>query len=99
MGIRVECYSGHKANERPVRFYIGNRKLEVEELVDRWYGEDHDYFKLLADDCCTYVLKYHRFEDQWELIFYSAPNLPPWVSRDLNDLKPGSKNRPSRWIN
>ena len=35
--IHVECYSGHKANERPVAFIYEGRRREVEEIVDRWY--------------------------------------------------------------
>jgi hypothetical protein len=76
MRIRVECYSGHKSNERPVRFFLGDRELEVKELVDRWYGEDHEYFKLLADDGNTYILKFQRPGDRWDLIEFSTPNLP-----------------------
>lgn len=70
MRIEVQCYSGYKADERPVRFHMGERQLEVEEVMDRWYGEDHEYFKVLADDGAIYVLKHHRPQDWWELIQY-----------------------------
>ena len=76
MKVRVECHSGYKTDKRPVRFYLGERELGVKELLDRWYGQDYDYFKLLADDGDTYILKYHPLEDYWKLVFYSAPNLP-----------------------
>jgi hypothetical protein len=76
MKIKVECYSGYKANERPLRFYIGNRVLEVKDLLDRWYGEEADYFKLVADDGNKYILKYDREGDSWELTMYSAPGSP-----------------------
>ena len=33
MKIKVECYSGYKANERPLRFHIGKRVLEVKDLL------------------------------------------------------------------
>jgi hypothetical protein len=76
MRIRVESYSGYKANERPIRFYIGDKVLEVKELVDRWFGEEADFFKLVADDGNNYILKYDRDEDSWELTMYSAPATP-----------------------
>lgn len=76
MRIRVECHSGYKANERPLRFFLGERKVEVRELLDRWYGEDYEYFKLLADDGNTYIFKYRRAQDSWELVEFSIPNLP-----------------------
>ena len=38
--VSVECYSGHKANERPVAFAFQERCWEVAEIVDRWYEEE-----------------------------------------------------------
>jgi hypothetical protein len=73
MQVRVECYSGYKPDERPVRFYLGERKLEVEAVLDRWYGEDDDYFKLRADDGNIYILKHLRAVDEWELTLFSRP--------------------------
>ncbi|MGQ9859617.1 MAG: hypothetical protein ACUVS3_13160 [Thermodesulfobacteriota bacterium] len=68
MRIRVQCYSGYKADERPVRLYLGESSLEVKEVLDRWYGEDHDYFKVRADDQEVYLLRHSRADDTWELI-------------------------------
>jgi len=82
MDVKVECYSGYKAQERPVRFSLGKKVLNVVEILDRWYGEDHDYFKLLADDGNTYLLCYARDEDRWELTMFEGKELPkkdhPW---------------------
>ncbi len=33
--IKVECYSGSKADEYPKCFYWGNRKYEIKEILDR----------------------------------------------------------------
>ena len=63
--IDVVAYSGFKANERPVYFVLDDQKRKVEEILDRWYGQDHDYFKVLADDGCQYLLKWHRSSDNW----------------------------------
>ena len=72
MKIRVETYDGYRAGERPLRFHIGAKKREVLEVLDRWFGEDHDYFKVIADDGGVYVLRYNRSEDSWELTQYRA---------------------------
>jgi hypothetical protein len=72
MKIRVETYDGYRAGERPLRFHIGAKKREVVEVLDRWFGEDHDYFKVIADDGGVYVLRYNRSEDSWELTQYRA---------------------------
>ena len=63
--IKVWAYSGYKANERPLRFSLGEKQLTVEDILDRWYGEKHDYFKILADDAETYLLKWDREADVW----------------------------------
>ena len=50
MKIEVVAYSGYKANERPLYFVLEQNKLGVVNVVDRWYGVEHDYFKVLAED-------------------------------------------------
>jgi len=66
--IQVVAYSGYKANERPLHFVMDDRKLEVTSLIDRWYGEEHDYFKVLADDGKVYVLRWERGLDLWFVV-------------------------------
>ena len=66
--IKVVAYSGYKANERPLRLTIDDKEMEVEQIIRRWYGEDHDYFKCLANNGEVYVLKWHRIRDQWLLL-------------------------------
>ncbi len=63
--IDVVAYSGYKANERPVLFVLDDQKKEVKEIKDRWFGPDHDCFKVLADDGCVYLLKWQRSSDKW----------------------------------
>ncbi len=66
--ITVESYSGYRADERPTAFTLGTRSIQVAEVVDRWYGEDHSYFKLIADDGNLYVIRHDRAADAWELV-------------------------------
>ena len=54
-------------NERPIDFTLRGRKLIVEEIVDRWYGVDHSYFKILANDQKIYLIRYDQDEDLWTL--------------------------------
>jgi hypothetical protein len=67
--LRVECYSGSKADERPVRFYLGEQFLMVEEILDQWYGPDAIFFKVRADDGNLYILrqKTSDAEREWTL--------------------------------
>ena len=63
--IDVVAYSGYKANERPLYLVLDEQRLEVKKTLDTWYAEEHDYFKVLADDGKVYLLKWHRFLDMW----------------------------------
>lgn len=70
--IKVDTYSGYRADERPLSFHIGKKVLKVEEVLDHWYGEGADYFKLKADDRCNYILRHDRDTDEWELVMMEA---------------------------
>lgn len=58
MIVRVECYAGSKAEERPVRFNLEEHDYFVEEVLDQWYGPDDSYFKVRADDGNLYILRH-----------------------------------------
>jgi len=63
--IEVAAYSGCKANERPLHFVLERKRLGVVEGLDRWYGIEHDYFKVLADDGKVYLICWNRILDLW----------------------------------
>ena len=69
MKLQVECYAGHKADERPVRFRLQDRDYLVEELLDQWYGPDDVFFKVRADDGNLYILRHisPAIQDDWNL--------------------------------
>ena len=48
MQVRVECYSGAKSDERPVRFQLDDRDYFVDEVIDQWYGPNDTFFKIRA---------------------------------------------------
>lgn len=72
MGIRVECYAGYRGEEEPRAFWLGERRLEVLELVDRWYGSDCRYYRCRADDGDAYVLRHDERTHTWELAAFTA---------------------------
>ncbi len=72
--IQVECYSGFKANERPVAFTYQGGRLAILEVTDRWYegglasGRDVvDYFRVKTADGRTWLLCYQAETDSWLL--------------------------------
>lgn len=66
--IAVTCYAGYKADERPTSFNRGGTPLAVTEILDRWYDQDGNYFKVRAEDSEEYLLRHDLSEDFWELV-------------------------------
>jgi len=64
--IKVECYAGYKADERPISFILDGHKLMVEQITDRWLGPEFEFFKVLADNGKAYLLKCDR-DGEWLL--------------------------------
>ncbi|MGO8815244.1 MAG: hypothetical protein ACLQVG_11385 [Terriglobia bacterium] len=71
MDLKVECHSGFKADERPLRFAFpgkqGAPNHEVTEVLDQWYGIGYQCFKVRADDGNLYILRHRESEDSWRL--------------------------------
>jgi len=76
MKLRVECYSGHKADERPVKFWLGDDVLFIESIEDQWYGPDAVYFRVSADDGNIYVLGHNERTDEWTLESFRSKDSP-----------------------
>ena len=74
MKIRVRCHEGYIAAETPREFFLGERRVEVIRILDRWRGEDHEYFKLDGSDGARYILRYDRVRDDWEIHMTEAPS-------------------------
>ncbi len=68
--VQVACYAGYRADERPLRFTLGDRTYEVTEVGDRWYGVGYTCFKVRADDGNFYILRHEEEQDRWLLDAY-----------------------------
>ena len=64
--IRVDAYSGYKANERPLRFCLED-VYEIASLLDRWYEPSMTYFKVQSTEGKTYLLRYDELTDEWSV--------------------------------
>ena len=75
MRVQVECYAGRKADERPVRFQLQEHGYMVEEVLDEWYGPEHIFFKVRADDSKVYILRRQTSvpDGEWDLVSFRAP--------------------------
>jgi hypothetical protein len=73
MVVRVECYPGRKADERPVRFRLDVHSYMVQEVLDRWYEPEHVFFKIRADDGNLYILRHQTSVPdgkKWDLVSF-----------------------------
>jgi hypothetical protein len=69
--LPVETVQG-ETGEEPAWFVVLEKRFQVREIVDRWFGEDHAYFKVKADDGVLYILRYSLVEAEWELVLMDA---------------------------
>ncbi len=78
--IKVDAYAGYKANQRPLAFSLGEKRLQIKRIVDQWCGPDHVYFKVLAEDENSYILRYSEADDKWALVFFKEGDYQGEVS-------------------
>jgi hypothetical protein len=66
------------ANLRPVpqTFYLGERRIEIIEVIDQWYGPEYRYVKVKGYDGSVYILGFDEIRDRWELIMFSSARAP-----------------------
>lgn len=69
--VKVSCYSGYRGEETPQRFRLGERRVEVREVLDRWLAPDHRYFKVVGDDGAVYILRHDTERDRWQVTLYA----------------------------
>jgi len=72
MRLRVDCYAGYRGEETPRRFYLGDRCVEVLEVIDQWLEPDHRYFKVRGEEGALYILRHDVEEGEWELTLYQS---------------------------
>jgi hypothetical protein len=72
MKLNVECYSGRKADERPVRFWLEGRQYVVETVVDQWYDPESIFYKVRAEDGNLYILRQETSTPNgtWDLVSF-----------------------------
>lgn len=72
MILQVESGVGLHGDVEPRAFNLGNRRIEVLQIIDRWLSTEYGYFKLQASDGSTYILRHDELSNQWELTLFKA---------------------------
>ena len=72
MRTRVQCYTGYGGEEAPQSFDVGQQRVNIVEIIDRWLSPDHRYFKVKTSDRKFYVLRQGRAgAADWEIAPFS----------------------------
>jgi len=70
--VSVECYSGYKADERPLKLNLRDGAREVVAVEDRWYSPGATYFRVVVDGGDRYLLRHEEAQDVWSIAGYRA---------------------------
>ncbi len=62
---RVSCYSGYRADERPLSFQIGEHEYLVVDILERWYAPDEAGYRVLTAGDGKWILRHTPVLDQW----------------------------------
>jgi hypothetical protein len=71
MTIRVESYAGYRGEQEPIAFWLGERRLEVRAIIDRWFAPEQRWFKVDAGDGNAYVLRYDETSGEWDIAAFT----------------------------
>lgn len=78
MGLSVEMdTAGGEA--RPCAFHFGARRVNVNEVCDRWHGREHTWWKVATDEG-LYILVRKELTGEWDLaaVVGEAPRNEAW---------------------
>ena len=77
MRIQIESHADLKAAPRSL--YRGERRIDIIEIIDQWYGPDYRYVKVRGHDGkvrghdgSVCILRFDEIGDRWELIMFSS---------------------------
>lgn len=73
MRLHVESRAGAHGDPEPCAFQLGERRIDVVHIIDRWIGDEHSYYKIQASDLALYILRFTASEKKWELTLFRAP--------------------------
>jgi len=69
--VRVEAHAGHRGAERPLAFFLDERRVEVAAIIRTWIEEEREsrdrrrYFMVQGDDGKNHLLHYNETLRVW----------------------------------
>ena len=70
--MRVECYAGYRGDQEPIAFWLGERRVAVVRIVDRWFAPATRWFRVDAGDGDVYVLRHDERAERWDIAAFRA---------------------------
>lgn len=70
--LRVRCHPEYEGGQTPECFYLGEREIAVEDVIDRWLSPGHRYFKVRGDDGGIYIITHDVASSRWELTMFDS---------------------------
>jgi hypothetical protein len=72
MKIKVNSYSGYRADERPMTIFIEGKAFDVKEIKQHFIREGFDgqrleVFKVKINDGSIYTISHNLVNDEWFL--------------------------------
>jgi hypothetical protein len=90
MRIQIEPHADLRAAPRSL--YRGERRIDIIEIMDQWYGPGYRYVKVRAHDESIYILRLDEICDDWELIMFCAAPAQKWQP-EYHDLVCSAQSR------
>jgi hypothetical protein len=56
--------------ETPRTLILGDRRISIVEILDRWLAPDHRYFKVTGQGGDLYILRQDAASGAWELTLF-----------------------------
>jgi hypothetical protein len=73
--FRVESVPDARGYRVPARVGRAGFEQRVSEVLDRWPGRDHTYFRVCTEAGDVLILRHAQPEGSWELVFFErAPD-------------------------
>jgi hypothetical protein len=72
MKLQVTSVEGLHGDPEPRAFMLGEQRIEVLQIIDRWLSSDYGYYKFDGSDGHRYILRHDRPCDSWELTLFQT---------------------------
>jgi hypothetical protein len=70
--MRVQIEPRTDLRAAPRSLHRGERRIEIIEIIDQWYGSGYRYVKVRGHDRSVCILRFDEIDNQWGLIMFSS---------------------------